>query len=365
MLPSWILQIATIVGGIAAVIGLWERISRRRQKRGEGAPPRRLPRPPLWKQLTVAIGILLPIPIIAVLAIGRASSADVSLDLSVSGASFELAMEAPLLWEPLRLSELGAFDLREIETPVEWVDGTGEPFGVLEATSLTLSAAEGGPETAIYLDDVRPPDGTAVSVLALDEPGYFRLALTKATVEPKVSVDGEIEIVVPAVLVMAYDFEPGSFRLVPSTDQITLDLTLYADSANTALSDLRIKNLELYRVDRYRQGTEPMDRMVSTVLSGTISFPYLNRSLRLADGDELWLAGTEGELDLLLVGAAIDLEYSGSVSGLRTGTAELSRSIMPRRGEVWLARYALITVPLALLYLTALYGVIRWWRKWA
>jgi hypothetical protein len=65
------------------------------------------------------------------LATGRAGSTDLSLDLVLSGLSFELTKETPLLSEPLRLAELGASGLTEVETPMRWVNDAGEPVGVL------------------------------------------------------------------------------------------------------------------------------------------------------------------------------------------------------------------------------------------
>jgi hypothetical protein len=365
MVPSWILQLATIVGGVAAVIGLWERFARQRQKREDSPPVSRLPKPPLWKRWTVAVATLLPIPIIAALAITRAASTDISLEASLTGVGFELAREAPIIPEPLRLSELGASGLQQIETPIEWLDEVGHPVGVLKASMLQLMTGATDAEAAIYLDEVVLPDNSAVALEVAEGAGEYRLSLTQAGVEPGVSVEGNVEVVVPAVMVTAHDFEPARFRLRPATDWVVLDLVLHSDSASAPLFGLRARNLELYRVDRYRQGTTPQDRMVSTVLSGVLRFPHLRRSLRLEEGDELWIAGSDGELDLALAGGQIELRFDGVVSGLRTGTADLSRYIMPRRGEVWLARYALISVPLALLYLTALYAVFRWWRRWA
>ncbi len=366
MVPSWILHVATIVGGIAAIIGLWERFGKRR-RRGHLDHPwvRTRPKPARWKRWTVATALALPVPVLVFLAITRATSTDVSLVLSLSGVSFELSKEVPLLSEPLRLAELGASGLEGIETPMEWVDAAGNPIGVLEASALFLSAAQAPSTSAVYLDDVVLPIETAVTIQTTDYPGEFRASFTQARVEPSVSVDGTIEVVAPAVLEATREFEPGKFRLIPSTDWITLDLVLLNDSAGSFSPNLQAGDLELYRVDRYRQGTAPKDRMVSTVLSGEIYFPHLDRRLRLEDGDELWFAGSSGEVDLTLSGNEIDLRFDGAVSGLRTGTPELSRSIMPRRGEVWLARYALVTVPVALLYLIALYATVRWWRGWA
>jgi hypothetical protein len=228
-----------------------------------------------------------------------------------------------------------------------------------------VSAAPDTSGNSVYLDDLVLPVNTAVTVPATEYPRDFRLSLDLARVEPGVSVGGTVEVVVPAVLDTSRNFEPGKFRLIPSADWISFDLRLFSDSTGSFSSNLQVGNLEFHRVDRYRQGTAPKDVMVSTIVSGNLSFPHLDRQLEFEEGDGLWVTGSSGEMDLILSSEEIKLTFAGRVGELRIGTPELSRDIMPRRGEVWLARYTLITVPLLLLYAAAVFFTVRWWRGWA
>ena len=155
--------------------------------------------------------------------------------------------------------------------------------------------------------------------------------------------------------------------MIPSSDWVSLDLALFEDSQSDFSSNLHVQDIAFYRVDRYREGDFPQDRVASTLLSGAVDFKDLDREVReLEEGDGLWLDGSEGVVrSLSLAGDHIALSFAGSVRGMRVGTADMSQSLMPRRWEVLRSRFSRILAAVLLAYLAVPYAAARRWRTLA
>lgn len=68
---------------------------------------------------------------------------------------------------------------------------------------------------------------------------------------------------------------------------------------------------------------------ISTIVSGTISLPEINKIIELHPGDELVFRALSGRLTHLEIGKQINIQFAGSAESIRIGPKDLERTLEP------------------------------------
>lgn len=313
---------------------------------GVAAAPSPTPERRAWwralagRRSALACALLVPAVAAVVLAATHTRSVRVRLALTASSLSFTVDGAQALLAHPLVLQSVGAIGLRAVQLPT----ASTASRTVAEPTVLLTCGTDGTNRGSISLDAVPLPDSTAVTLSENGTDHGFQLVLGGRVPDIGVSVDGPVRILVPSLLDERTNFRMDRAVLRPDDSGVQLDLVLPPDSGTRSLAPLSIIGLATWTVEKIREGEFDPDRVVSTVLAGTLEFPALRRApLTLSSGADLHLEHAVGRIQRLELGSRrLSLTFEGDVRGISTG-----HDLMPTRLE-WLLTGHPAVVALAL-----------------
>ena len=321
------------------------------------APPRRH-----WPLIALFATTLI---IASVLLFVRRKSTEIELNLHVDQMGFTLP-DRQVLSEQLRLSTLGVSGLREIQLPRSQGSdamtlASGREF---ESSAELAVASENQIRGEISLPELILPAQTRVLLTKTESAGQYRCTLEGAGLNLSADVNGPVKVMLAGESERQLMFlSPKPVVFEPQSQQVNLDLTFLALPQKISPIPPGIRDLSFLRIED-RRGLEGLPvRRVSTILSGSVYFEELNgQELKLRPGDVIEFADSQGEIESLdLKEDGIVLQYRGLVRGMRTGSFEAGRSLMPTWLEWFKARRGLY-----LLWGTAIYffglvaGVLRW-----
>ena len=312
-----------------------------------------------------AIAFAATLVLASVLLFVRVPTTTVELNGTFTALGFVSTQTQPLN-RPMRVVALGVSGARDVQLPEEAASGTA---ATAFRVAVSDSAAAAG-TASITLDRISVPAGTSVWLSRTEAPRQYRLSLRPARAA---------RIAVHADVMGAVTFAPagaprttatlGAPRAVDFSSgdgALDLDLTLAPGPTPPRWEQLAARDLRVHRVHDEQESERPLARPVSTVLGGSLFFDALGGTERkLRPGELLRFGASDGVfLTLDLRDDAIAAIYQGDVRGLRTGSGDHPRTLMPSLLE-WLRKRQ----SLSLLWGTALYlsGIAltlrRWWRK--
>jgi len=346
-----------------AALGRLARLVEHRQA-AEAPPPRRQ-----WPMVALGASTLL---IASVLLFARVQTTEVELEIGATEVSFSLPSQQ-VLFGSMSLSSLGVSGLARVTLPelaggdpvktnAPLPDGTPDEDAFLQLEAV----ADGERKGAISIAAIVPGAGTDVWLRRADQPGQYRLSLRNATGPIQVDVTGPLRIVASGTTPRTVDVvSPRAIVLEPGPAIVDLDMT-FVDLAGAAMTpQVPIENLALRRVDEFGDGGLSIVRTISTIVSGTLFFESLNGLRRpLRSGEALRFERSSGEMRTVrLERDHLTMNFNGSVGGMKTGSDENPRSLMPTWLEWLRAQHGL-----ELLWGTSVYlfgiglAVARWFK---
>jgi len=295
------------------------------------APPPRRP----WPLVALGASTLL---VASLLLFARVRTTEVELEIGATEVSFSLPSQQ-VLFEKMSLSSIGVSGLRRVTLPklADHEPGeTGAPVSsdtADEDAAVRLEALEDGARRGtIGIAAIVPGAGTEVWLRRADRPGEYRLSLRNAKGPIQIDVSGPLRIAGTGgpprtVNVMS----PRAVVLEPGPEVVDLDLT-FVDLAGAAMTpQVPIERLALRRVDEFGDRGLSIVRTVSTIVSGTLFFESLNGLQRpLRSGEALRFEGSSGEMRTVrLKPDHLTMNFHGRVNGMKIGSDENPRSLMP------------------------------------
>jgi hypothetical protein len=298
--------------------------------------------PPAARQrravLTAFGGTLL----IGVLLLTGPSQTEIELDLEVSGVDFVLSQRSEELPESMGLSTLGVTGLRAIPAPCAGeAEDQASPSPEVADVDVKLSAAHDGSRAgSIMLEPLPLPAGTHVGI-SYERPDGYRLSLSserRPSGDPQTSsnlprfranLDGPVEMKRSGERQRLEHEMPTGYCFDPS-HEVDLNLKLLSTAKSDLTEPLSVSRLSFLKAEA-QDAKRPRSHRMSTIHSGSLFFEALNGEERkLRPGEVIEFKESEGELRALeLDQDRIVLRFHGSVSGIRRGAGENSRSLMP------------------------------------
>jgi hypothetical protein len=310
-----------------------------------------------WRWLAL-LPLLAPLPVVAGLHFMPVNGAAVRLDAVADRVGMVMAVSAPLMASPLRVDTLRAFGLRESLLPVS---GSG-PRSLQEARLEVMSGKESGSNGTIGLDVVTIPAGTELVVEQIRGSNEYLVSFTGSIPDLPVSVDGPIRFRVPGVEDTSVRVSRETVTLRP--DSAGADLYLSSPSAEfpTTIGPLEVRDLDLTRLERFREGTRSHDSPASTIRTGRFYFTALGGDGdSLTQGDHLAFRGSRGWLRITRQESpgGLALRFNGYIDGIREGPRP-----MPTRLAWLIGRHLPLAIGVILAY-AVIVGVLvrRRWRK--
>ncbi len=341
-----------------AALGRLARLVKQR-KAAEALQPRRS-----WLLVVLCASTLL---IASVLLFARVPETEVELEIGATEVSFSLPSQQ-VLFESMSLSSLGVSGLRRVTLP-EVADGepgeTDTPAPDEDA-AVRLEAVEAGARRGtIGIAAIIPGAGTDVWLRRADQPGQYRLSLRNAKGPIQVDVAGPLRIAATGTPVRTIDVvSPRTVVLEPGPAVVDLDLT-FVDLPAAMTSQVPIERLALRRVDEFGDRGLSIVRTISTIVSGTLFFESLNSLQRpLRSGEALRFERSSGEMRTVrLESGHLTMSFHGWVGGMKTGSDESPRSLMPTWLDWLRARHGLSLLWGTSVYLFGIgFAVVRWFR---
>lgn len=258
---------------------------------------------------------------------------EIEMDLAVSEIGFVLPVKQALT-EGVALQSTGAFGVREIELP---------RLPPLRGRFAHLEALQSGEDSGtISLQGPILPPGTSVRVEHMGHPNRLRLFIQKAGGGDSLPVlQGAVAGLLAVVVADGPRFErnfgtPKPLRLLPEAGEADLTLTFAQAPSRGLFRHLKVESVSLDRVEQLSDSSGTLVRRASTILGGKLSLVALYGLQRPLRAEErLAFASSRGELRLLPGDDHLDLKFHGYVRGMRSGSDESGRSLMPTYLE-WL-----------------------------
>ena len=328
------------------------------------------PSPPTANRLLIGAMFAATLVLASVLLFVHVPSTEIELDGTVTGVGFVSPYEQPLT-QPMPVVALSGSGLHGVELPQSPTsrDSIGAHTESPSAVQVVTGSA-GGRAGTIFLDRVVIPEGARVWVTRTDLPRQYRLSLRSprpVAVTVHADVIGPLEIRPASAPAAKIDLRaPQAVVFTSTSNELDLDLTLPAGSPVPASTQLAANDLRLYNVEEDLAAAHPLTRPRSTISSGSLYFESLAGDVRkLRSGEMIRFDQARGTFPSLQLGAdAITLTYQGEVKGMRSGSGEHPRTLMPTLLESLQKREGL-----KLLWGTALYlfgavmAVRRWWGR--
>jgi hypothetical protein len=342
-----------------AALGRLARLVEHR-KAAEPAPPRRP-----WLLVVLCASTLV---IASALLFARVPETEVELEIGATEVSFSLPSQQ-VLFENMSLSSIGASGLGRVTLPEA---ANGEPGetdapGPDDDAAVRLEAVtDGARKGTIGISAIVPGAGTDVWLRRADQPGQYRLSLRNAKGPIQVDVQGPLRIAATGTPARTVDLlSPRAVVLEPGPPVVDLDLTFVDLAAVAMTSQVPIERLALRRVDEFGDRGLSIVRTVSTIVSGMLFFESLNSLQRpLRSGEALRFERSSGEMRTVRLGPDhLTLNFHGRVAGMKTGSDENPRSLMPTWLDWLRARHGLSLLWGTSVYLIGIgFAVVKWFR---
>ena len=320
------------------------------------------PKPRNWWAALVLFSTL---GVVSLLLFARVRETDIELDILLAQVSFSLA-KAQALTAAIDLSALGISGLQNIQLP----PSSGESPSVntnlsdsAPAVSLTASSA-GERHGTVTLAPLSLQADTRLILGPADVANQYRLSMNATNLLLHAAVYGPVDVGLAGSPARALDFAtPKQVTFRGGSEEVNLDLSFRTILRSPIAPQLQVRDIAFSRVDQFLDSEQALVKRLSTILSGTLSFESLGgQELRLRPGEGLQFEHSQGEIrSLEFATDHVRLKFHARVRGMKTGTGEGQRSIMPTYLEWLKARHGL-----SLLWVTSLYifglvaGTLRW-----
>jgi hypothetical protein len=313
-----------------------------------------------WPVLTLLVFILLTL---SVLLFCRISQTEIEMDIEASEVGFVLSNQQVII-DVTEVSFLGVSGLKTIRLPRARRRVARDLSDAENAIRLSPGFDEKNHGTVTLAAMTLPAD-TRVRVSATESLQQHRLSLKGENIVFRATVSGSLRVGLSSSPVEQHYYEtPKSILLYAGSNDVDLDLAPFGASALNLQPQLSITELTFSRIDEYLDVERTVIRRISTILSGSVYFNELNDQKRLIrPGEMIRFNKFQGKIrSLQMHDGKISLKFHGSVRGMRTGSEDSGRSLMPTYLDWLHARHSL-----ALLWGTTLYffgivlGILRWW----
>lgn len=297
----------------------------------------------LWPLLAVGTTLLL----LATIPVGRVP---LSLSLKASALSMELPQATSLGPWPID-SEFRAEGFGSLESPDA---ALGQAAARGEVGRLGLRAGE------LNLRVLQLPGAAQLRLQARAKGADIDIESSRSPVLAELELRGTATLRLGDT-VLAHDYAHGEWLRLRAGEggHPAPPLALSLDS----IAPLRLKDLRpawLRFTERAEAGAGAV-RLVSSLQGGSLSLPVTGQVLSLGAGDVLEIDGLSVERCELLAGASsLQLELSGSASGLRLRVGEFERSLKPSWLE-YVSRHHLAQLLWGAAAL--LWGSLAWLRR--
>jgi hypothetical protein len=303
---------------------------------------------------------------VSLLLFAHVRETEIELEVNATELSFSLPSQQVLL-ENVSLTGLGVSGLSRIGLPDPLARDAALDGSDGGDVAIRLATVQDGPRSgSINIGDVVPMADTDVWLRRADLPNQYRLSLRNPKVPIQADVVGPVLVSLAGVAPQRVDFvSPRAFVLEPGSGVVDLDLT-FRDLERAGITpQVPVRGLAFFRVDEFADRGFSIVRTLSTIVSGTLYFESLNGATRsLRAGEALQFAHAAGEIRTIrLHDDQLSLNFHGRVSGMRTGSDESARSLMPTWLEWLRARHGLSLLWGSTIYLFGMVlAVVRWFK---
>lgn len=309
------------------------------------------------RRIGLVLVLVLSVLLLFLLCIDRVTDTEIFADLTLKEVSFELEESQPLL-ELIKLSQISAAGKLSIELP----RGLSAPLPLHPVDSLLLRTASGGRMT---LGSLSLDGGTSLSLASSRDEQEIVLRISDRSIELPLAVEGEVSLEVPGRAPAALRIDgPRPFHIRGSASRSSeIRLKPSRPSEITLATPLRIRNLDLYRVQQRGARLGELARQESTILGGTVFLQDVGRTgITLHRQEPLTLEGVEGVIQSLwFENGRWRLEFRGRVQEMKTGFGKSRRNLLPTRAEWLQAQHSTWLFWSAAIYLvTLVYSLLRW-----
>ncbi|MFL5404004.1 MAG: hypothetical protein ACJ8BF_14455 [Gemmatimonadales bacterium] len=308
---------------------------------------------------------LVTLAIVSALLFTRIPATEVEMDLKVSELSF-VSPSLQVITDAMTMSSLGVSGLRASE----FAEGGGGLKMAHQGSSIFLTSAGDSTHSGmVTLQPVAVAAGARVSLRDLEGHGRYRMMIRGDIPSLAASVRGTVRLVVPPVLNRVSEFPaPGLVEMTHGSRpvQLTFRLPEAAIGHTGYRAPVRAERLFFFRTDQFEQGNQTLAPTVPTIQSGTVYFEAIDgRAQEVRAGEGLHLDWSGGEIRRLHLGdGGIELRFHGTVRGMRAGSGEVTRSLMPTRFEWLQARHGLWLLWGTTVYVVGVFIVLLgWWRQ--
>ena len=317
------------------------------------------------------VGIVLCLILLVVVGLLRIKVGTTEIELELAATELEFTLTKPmLLLDTLHLSELGIFELQEVQLPRSQEEGkqllqaadnsqglaiqfSANEEHVPENEEKAAKEKKKEPENVITLTALLLPQYSTVRLRTTELPNTYRLIVTasdKEAMDIQLSVNGKIQVKQSGAEGFTENLEfPSKIRantvnVESASHELTLDFKLSDHSSRELVPLIPAKNFDFTRIEEFGKNTNnPYSRRVSSILSGTLSVKELeNKQYPLQYGDYLKISGFDGIIRQVgLEEDKMTLTLHGNVGGMETGPGQEKTSLMPSWFEYWQARRVL------------------------
>ena len=305
--------------------------------------------------------------VVSGLLFARCGETEIELDVRASEVNFSVP-NAQVLLENVGLASLGASGLSRVQLP-ERLDQERlpEPSGLEDDGAIRLDAVVDPLHPgSISIGALTPAGDTDVWLGRTDLPKQYRLSLRNLSGRLQVDIVGRVRISRTGAPSRVVDLvSPRPVILYPGPGVVDIDL-VFLDLGQPGLApQVSVRNIAFARVDELTDPSLSIVRRLSTIVSGTLYLESLNgMTYALRAGEALRFAQARGEIRTVrLEPGYLTLNFHGWVRGMRTGSNDSPRSLMPTCLEWLRARHGLELLCGTTLYVfTLLTAVVRWTR---
>jgi hypothetical protein len=300
----------------------------------------------------------------SVLLFVRVRQTEIEADLSVSHVTFETLREQPIARAIHSLKSLHVGGVRALHLPDSPAPATSEDGDL----SVAVSTREGRQPGRVSLAQLSLPAGARVHVEQTELPGQFRIVLeTPGPLQLPVDVYGAVQV--SSRVTPQRDMElaaPQRVLLEMASKEADLLFTASGTGPVGLLPQIPVRAVSFVQPQQFAdaQSVGPLFvRAISGIQSGTLYLEELeNKAVTLHSGEPLRFEAFHGHLRQLAIhGDKISLKFSGIARGMRTGSDENPRSLMPTLLEWLKARQALLLMWGTVFYcISVSAGVLRW-----
>ena len=312
-----------------------------------------------WPVILLCLGVFVVPGIMVSL---KVPSVEVQINLLVTDLSWQQQQASRIIGR-IALQRLSATSFDTIQLP-----GTRlEPAEKLSEPAAIFSIPKGG-DGKIDLLPAHADANTRVWISMTPGEPHASLSMKGANMEVTANLSRRISIKSGGEQLGERDFgRPRPIKIEAAHPRL-LDLALRFDGNPdiTFPSHMMVSSLSLHREEVEVIDGLRAKRSVSSVLKGEIFNESMNgKRYGLRKGEWLVLDGVDGEIrSMRMTAEGIQLDYQGTATGIRVGSRQNRRSLMPNWLEWFGERHSVKMLWGAFLWLlSTLFGAIKWWQS--